>query len=202
MRVSDADRHQVAEVLREAAGEGRIDLDELDQRLEAAYSAKTYADLAPLTADLPTHLAMQPTSQASLQPRQAYPVTGPGYRRSTAILSQTSRVGLWTVGPEHSAFAFMGGVLLDLREAALTQRETVVNAFAVMGNVVVVVNPYTQVVIDGLGLMGDFSESRSWVERETGPDSPVLLVKGLAFWGSVNIKRKAMPGGRSWRRRR
>ena len=53
LRISDDDRHRVAEVLREAAGEGRIDLDELDQRLEATYAAKTYADLVPITVDLP-----------------------------------------------------------------------------------------------------------------------------------------------------
>jgi hypothetical protein len=41
LRISDDDRHRVAEVLRTAAGEGRIDLDELDERLEATYAAKT-----------------------------------------------------------------------------------------------------------------------------------------------------------------
>ena len=53
MRISDADRHRVAELLREAAGDGRLDLDELDERLEATWAAKTYADLVPITADLP-----------------------------------------------------------------------------------------------------------------------------------------------------
>ncbi|MCW2760664.1 MAG: hypothetical protein JWR85_865 [Marmoricola sp.] len=53
LRVSDADRHRVAELLREAAGEGRLDIEELDERLEAAYAAKTSADLVPITADLP-----------------------------------------------------------------------------------------------------------------------------------------------------
>ena len=53
MRVSDADREQAAEVLREAAGQGRISMDELDERLELAYAAKTYADLAAVTRDLP-----------------------------------------------------------------------------------------------------------------------------------------------------
>ena len=53
LRISDADRHQVAELLREAAGEGRLDLEELDERLEATYAAKTYADLVPITIDLP-----------------------------------------------------------------------------------------------------------------------------------------------------
>ena len=56
LRVSDADRHRVGELLREAAGEGRLDIEELEERLEAAYAAKTYADLVPLTADLPVSL--------------------------------------------------------------------------------------------------------------------------------------------------
>ena len=60
MRISDADRHRVAEFLREAAGEGRIDLDELDSRLEATYAAKTYGDLVPITVDLPGHRGTTP----------------------------------------------------------------------------------------------------------------------------------------------
>ena len=55
LRISDQERHQVAEMLREAAGEGRLDLDELDERLEATYAARTYADLVPITLDLPAH---------------------------------------------------------------------------------------------------------------------------------------------------
>ena len=49
MRVSDSDREQAADVLREAAGHGRITMDELDERLELAYAAKTYGDLAAVT---------------------------------------------------------------------------------------------------------------------------------------------------------
>lgn len=37
LRVSDADREQAAEVLRKAAGDGRITFDELDERVSAAY---------------------------------------------------------------------------------------------------------------------------------------------------------------------
>ena len=64
-RVSDDDRHKVAEILREAAGEGRIDFEELDERLEATYAAKTYADLVPITVDLPTPRAEQPARAAA-----------------------------------------------------------------------------------------------------------------------------------------
>jgi hypothetical protein len=53
LRVSDADRDLIAERLRVAAGEGRLSADELEGRLEAAFSARTAAELEPLVADLP-----------------------------------------------------------------------------------------------------------------------------------------------------
>jgi hypothetical protein len=52
-RIADADRERVAERLRTAAGEGRLAPDELEERLERAFSARTEADLAPLVTDLP-----------------------------------------------------------------------------------------------------------------------------------------------------
>ena len=53
-RAGDADRERVAALLRDAHAEGRIDVDELTQRLDATYRAKTFGELAVLTADLPT----------------------------------------------------------------------------------------------------------------------------------------------------
>jgi hypothetical protein len=53
LRASDAERDQVAEMLRSHAAQGRLDPDELDDRLGAAYAARTRGDLAVLTADLP-----------------------------------------------------------------------------------------------------------------------------------------------------
>jgi hypothetical protein len=52
-RASDAERERVAERLRAAAAEGRLDADELDERLGSAYGARTVGELAPLTRDLP-----------------------------------------------------------------------------------------------------------------------------------------------------
>jgi hypothetical protein len=53
LRASDADRERVAARLRRAYDEGRIDLSEFDERVAAAYAARTYAELSPPTADLP-----------------------------------------------------------------------------------------------------------------------------------------------------
>lgn len=53
VRASDADRERVAGILRGAAGQGLLTLDEVGDRLASAYGARTTAELAPLTADLP-----------------------------------------------------------------------------------------------------------------------------------------------------
>ncbi len=52
-RASDADRNATTDRLRVAAEEGRLDVDELDQRVASALTARTQADLDGLTADLP-----------------------------------------------------------------------------------------------------------------------------------------------------
>lgn len=57
LRAADADREQVAQQLREAHAEGRLDLAELDERTAAAYAARTYGDLAGIIADLPASTA-------------------------------------------------------------------------------------------------------------------------------------------------
>ncbi|RAY15134.1 hypothetical protein DPM19_10425 [Actinomadura craniellae] len=53
MRASDRDRDQVAEALREHCAQGRITLDELQERLESTYAARTLGQLQEITADLP-----------------------------------------------------------------------------------------------------------------------------------------------------
>ena len=53
IRASDAEREQVAERLRAAGEEGRLDVEELEERLDRAYRARTVEDLDALTSDLP-----------------------------------------------------------------------------------------------------------------------------------------------------
>ena len=192
LRISDEDRHRVSELLRQAAGEGRLDLEELDDRLEAAYAAKTYGDLVPLTADLP------PGMQAARAPSLPQP-TGPQlpavrYDTSIAVMGGCRRRGAWEVGPTHTAVSLMGGVDLDLREAHLTARETVIHAYTIWGGVDVVVNATTRVVVDGIGIMGGFDQARDRVAAEVGPDSPTVRVTGFALMGGVAVTRRPMPG--------
>ena len=60
MRAGDADRQAVADKLRGALEEGRLDLHEYDERLQRAYAAKTYGDLNGLLDDLPDTVPGEP----------------------------------------------------------------------------------------------------------------------------------------------
>lgn len=188
LRISDADRHQVAEVLRQAAGEGRLELDELDERLEATYAARTYADLWPITHDLPVQ-------RPPHMPAAQRPVTGPAvrYDSSVAVMSGTSRTGVWEVGPTHSVFCVMGGVDIDLREAVFTGREVVITANTLMGGIDVIVNERMKVIVEGMGIMGAFEQARDRVEPRIDADSPVVRVRGAAVMGAVTVVRKGPP---------
>ncbi|MET8045131.1 DUF1707 domain-containing protein [Micromonospora sp. NPDC005215] len=87
MRAADADREAVAERLRAALNEGRVDLHEYDERLQRAYAARTYAELDTLLIDLPP---MPPPSQPALRSASptAQPPTG---RLASFALGDTNR---------------------------------------------------------------------------------------------------------------
>jgi hypothetical protein len=72
LRAADADRAKVADRLRVALEEGRLNLTEYDERLQQAYAAKTYGDLDPILADLP---GVAPASHSQVVPsRSAAPM--------------------------------------------------------------------------------------------------------------------------------
>jgi hypothetical protein len=66
VRASDADRDRTADHLRVQAGEGRLEPDELEERLERAFMAPTLADLDAVTADLP------PQAERETAPRRSH----------------------------------------------------------------------------------------------------------------------------------
>ena len=195
MRISDADRQRVADVLRDAAGEGRIDLDELDERLELTWGARTYADLVPITADLalPSHGPAQPPTSTPV-PRAPSGVPAVGHSSSLAIMSECKRQGVWAVPEHHSAFALMGSVVIDLREAQLAAQHTQLNASAIMGEVKIIVPAHMHVVLDGTPIMGEFGQARDKTPAELGPGSPTVRVRGMALMGSVTVQRLPAPG--------
>jgi DUF1707 SHOCT-like domain/Cell wall-active antibiotics response LiaF, C-terminal len=187
LRVSDADRDQAAEVLREAAGQGRLTLEELDERLDMAYAAKTYADLEVVTRDLPRvgQTVRAPVSSGEF-PSERLGGT-PGSKFSVAIMSGAQRRGPWVVPPLYTAVAFMGGIELDLRQARFSEHEVTIQAYTVMGGVSITVPEDIEVDVSGIGFMGGFDH------RASGPGvpgAPRLKVIGFAMMGGVDVVRK------------
>jgi Domain of unknown function (DUF1707) len=67
-RASDADRDIAVDILCAAVGDARLTLAELDQRVGAALSARTHAELAALIADLPGRPSPSPAGRPSPSP--------------------------------------------------------------------------------------------------------------------------------------
>ena len=188
MRASDADRERVANVLREAAGDGRLTMDELDERLDAVYAAKTYAELEPITHDLPDSGATYAPAPAPAAPhdpaRFGAEATSHG---AVAIMGGFTRKGDWVVPKEFTAFMFMGGGEIDMRDARFAEREVAIHIVAIMGGCEVIVPEDAQVRVTGVGVMGAFDHSGS---AGGSPDGPVITINGVALMGGVDVKRK------------
>jgi hypothetical protein len=111
LRVSDADRDRVAERLREAAGEGRLSADELEERLESALGARTEAELRPLIADLPA-----PVARTGRRRRPARADFGPYVGVSVMLVAIWALTGMgyfWPIWPIlgwGSSFVFTGSL--------------------------------------------------------------------------------------------
>ena len=188
LRASDADRERIANVLREAAGDGRLTMAELDERLDAVYAAKTYAELEPITHDLPaTGAEYLPTVSAGPAPDPARFGGEPTSHGAVAILGGFTRRGDWVVPTEFTAFMLMGGGEIDMRDARFEDREVSIHIVAIMGGCEITVPEDATVRVTGVGILGAFEHSDA---GPGSPDGPVITVNGLAFMGGVNVKRR------------
>lgn len=170
LRASDADRNDVIEALQEAAGQGRLTLDELDQRIEVAFNAKTVAELEPLTADIPAARAMQP----------AVPV------RLHSTLSSLRRAGYWEVPPKLDVHLALASARIDLTQARLSSSvvEIVVSGWA--SSLDVIVPTGSRVDISGLVTPLGTSDVRGAQAADNGV---IVRITGKLLMGSVTARR-------------
>ena len=99
------------------------------------------------------------------------------------MFGSNRRSGPWRSRPRIRAVAVFGSCFLDLRQVEAQEKEAEIWAFAVFGDVHVVVDPQSAVELSGVAVFGD---RRSTV---AGPSSRGLLVrvKGLALFGDVDV---------------
>lgn len=165
-RASDADRERVVERLREAAADGRLDLDEFEERMGTAYQARTYGELDRLTTDLPD------TADDAL-PEVA------GQRRETTIRTHGSavrRAGRWLLPPKVIIEATHGSIHLDLTQAVPLSSEVEVHLALTHSSLRVIVPPGTTAADEGINLR--YSSLRLSGLDETADDSVVRSAGG------------------------
>ena len=114
LRVTDSDRERVGSTLRVAAGEGALSVEELDERLSAAYSAVTRAELVDLLSDLPSlpggTPAPAPATANAPQPSRFWiwaliPIVGAGSWVHAAFITRATRY--WTLAAIYSVPLFL-----------------------------------------------------------------------------------------------
>lgn len=162
--------------LQAAAGEGRLTLEELTERLGRAYAARTSTDLAGLTEDLPVLSA--PTDGAPRSPAQSV----------IAVMSGGDRTGRWHVPERLRAVAVMGGCKLDFRGAQITSQTVEVRAISIMGGIDIVVPEGVDVEVTGLAVMGGKSVRLADVQLQLG--TPRLHVHVFCLMGGVSVRSK------------
>jgi hypothetical protein len=161
LRASHDDRDRVVELLRVSAGDGRLTAEELDERLELAMTARTYGELAKLVTDLPA---------------AGYAADAPALRAKDVVRidcrsGHAKREGRWVVPQRLEVKVTSGHVLLDFRDAVITQPALRIDAEVRSGHLTLVTKPGIVVDTDDVVVRSGHVKVRApW-----GPDVPELL---------------------------
>jgi hypothetical protein len=178
LRASHSDRDRVVELLRIAAGDGRLTADELDQRLEAALTARTLSELAVLTTDLPA----TPAQSAGVALPQAKDLV-----RIACGSGSTKRDGQWVVPQRMEVRVTSGSVKLDFTQAAITGPTLELNADVKSGSLTLVTKPGIVVDADDVAV----TSGSVRVRTHAGQAVPVILrveISGKVRSGAITAR--------------
>jgi hypothetical protein len=184
-RASDAEREATVERLRTAGAEGRLTVEELAERIDAAYAAQTRAELEPLLADLPA------TTEAAGAPAAPPARTMPSL--VLGILGGGDRRGRWRVPARMTVVNVMGGADLDLCDAVFDGPEVEITVWSLMGGSDIVVPEGVHVELGGFAVMG--GNDLRLEGPAPGPRAPVVRVKAWSLMGGTDVKTKGARGG-------
>ncbi|QNE22243.1 DUF1707 domain-containing protein [Kribbella qitaiheensis] len=168
-RASDNDREQAASMVQEAHGDGRLDFEELDERLTQIYSAKTQLELRTATADLVP--VAHGSSAAEMVIRAKH--------------SAQKREGSWQVPERVVAVAEHSSVRLDFTDAVVRWREIQVDARIKHSSVVMIVPPGWSINIDEVDMVHGTASNKAGTPA---PGGVRLRVTGEARHGSIVVR--------------
>ena len=180
LRASHADRDRIAEQLRVAAGDGRLTMEELDERLEKALSARTGSELAVLVTDLPA----APQTGAALEPAaQAKELT-----QIEVSSGSVTRQGRWVVPLAAEVKVGSGSVKLDLTQAVLTNPTLRIQATVRSGSLTIVTRPGIEVIMDEVSINSGSTKVRPPKEAGSVPTTLRVEVSGNVRSGSITAR--------------
>ena len=202
LRVSHEDRDQGAAALRVAAGDGRLSSDELDERLERALTARTFADLVPLLADLPaagTSLAPLPGPLAAALSGGALAVGGAPSAPAKELVKihvssgHSKRDGQWPVPARMDLKSRSGHIELDFTQAVITSPTLHIDAEVRSGHLLLITRPGIAVDVDDV-------EVRSGQVKVQAPDDSVpvffrIIISGSCRSGLIMARPPKPPRG-------
>lgn len=174
IRVSDADRDAVINLLGEHATSGRLTLAEHTERIEQAMEAKTRGELERLLTDLPG-------TENGIPQKRRRKLT----RWVLSLMGGTDRTGRWRVDERVHTITIMGGCDLDLRNAELDSDDTVITAWTWMGGTNIYVPDSVDLEVTGFSLMGGRSERGT--TRSPRPGAPRVTIRSFNLMGDCQI---------------
>ena len=180
LRASHDDRDRTVEVLRVAAGDGRITAEELDERVGAALTARTYGELAALISDLPAAPGSLPLAPGS--PGAAAGAAPKDLVRIRSDISSVRRDGPWLVPKRMEVRVNLGTVTLDFTEAVISWPSLEIDADIQTGTLILVIAPGILVSTDDLAIY----TSTVKVDAPWGPEVPVRFRIDVAGRASIS----------------
>ena len=188
LRASDADRERAVITLGRAAGDGRLDVDELEERLQLAYAARTHAELDTLLADVGGAIEGDLAAARAPAPRaRVVPSGAAGTSWIVSIMGGNQRTGRWRVAERCNVVNFMGGSEIDLCDAELSDEATVVNVYSLMGGFEMRVPHGVEVQVSKFAFMGGH-EVRLGSEAPS-PGAPVIRIRLISVMGGGQVRR-------------
>lgn len=196
-------RERAIRVLGEHFAEDHLSVEEFERQVDRVYSATTAMEIEGVFQELPAlRSAVSLEHVEPALPVRARAEDVPARGMQFAVLSGTERKGAWTPARRFTSIALMGGAGLDLREARLGPGVTEILVISIMGGTEIIVPPGLAVQTRGFGLLGGF-EGVDQPSADPDPDAPILIIKGFALMGGVEVAvREPGETARDARRRR
>ena len=193
LRASDADRERVVELLRRAASDGQLTVDELEERVPSAYAARTRSELERLTADL----SVEPLARGGelgLGEAQS------GTRWVISIMSGHDKRGRWRLAPRCTVLNVMGGSDIDLNDAELPGSLTELRMYSIMGGGEIRVPHGVDVQVSDFAFMGGNDVKLGDEVAPTG--APTIHIRLVSIMGASDVARGRKPTREERRRER